>query len=522
MGVEGLHALFMSARPSSILLPMSRAVVLDGASLTVDDVVAVARDLVPAALSDEAIRRAAPGRAAVERAVIAGEAVYGINTGFGKLASVRISPSDLRQLQRNLILSHAAGVGDPLPTDVVRALMLLRANVLLKETSGVRPVLPQGLVALLNAGIHPIVPEQGSVGASGDLAPLAHVALALIGEGEVHTGAPGTPIATSVALRAAGIEPIVLEAKEGIAFINGTQAQSAILALLVHDARSLWRSAHGAAAASLEALRGTPDPFDERLHLARPHPGQLRSAALLRELLADSAIRESHRVGDPRVQDAYSLRCTPQVLGAVWDMIDYAARVIDIELNAATDNPLVIDGAILSGGNFHGQPVAFALDMLAIALTTLAGIAERRVERLVNPDLSQGLPAFLTRDPGLRSGLMMVQITAASLVAESRTLCTPASVQSIPTDANQEDFVPMGMAAAFKARRILANARRVVAAELICAAQGLEFLKPLRPGRGVEEVYRRVRELVPPLDGDRILTPDLERVAATLARAAIA
>ena len=261
--------------------------------------------------------------------------------------------------------------------------------------------------------------------------------------------------------------------------------------------------------------------IDERIHRARPHPGQIRSAALLRQLLADSEIRESHRTGDPRVQDAYSLRCSPQVLGAVGDAIEYAARVVEIELNAATDNPLVIDTSILSGGNFHGQPVALALDILTIALTTLAGIAERRIERLVNPDLSQGLPAFLTRAAGLQSGMMMIQTSAASLVAESRALCTPASVQSIPTDANQEDFVPMGMAAAFKARRVLANAQRVVAAELICAAQGLEFLKPLRPGRGAEQVYRRVRELVLPLEADRPLTPDIERVAAAIGRTAL-
>ncbi|MBI4420060.1 MAG: histidine ammonia-lyase [Gemmatimonadetes bacterium] len=490
---------------------MSRAVVLDGTSLTVADVVAVARDLAPVSLSAEAVTQAAPGRAAVDRALASGEPVYGVNTGFGKLANVRIPPADLKRLQRNLIVSHVAGVGDPLPAEVVRALMLLRANVLLKPTSGVRPVLAERLVSLLNARIHPLVPEQGSVGASGDLAPLSHVALALIGEGDVAD-----------AMRTAGIEPVELEAKEGIAFINGTQAQSAMLALLVHDARNLWHSAHGAAAASLEALRGTPDPFDERLHRVRPHPGQAKSAAALRDLLAHSQIRESHRLNDPRVQDAYSLRCTPQVLGPVWDTIEFAGRVIDVELNAATDNPLVIDGAIHSGGNFHGQAVALVLDFLAIALTTLAGISERRIERLVNPDLSQGLPAFLTPRAGLQSGLMMIQITAASLVGECRTLSTPASVQSIPTDANQEDFVPMGMAAAAKARRILANAQRVVAAELICAAQGLEFLKPLHPGPGVERVYQRVRALVPPLEDDRPLTPDLERVAAVLAREAIA
>jgi histidine ammonia-lyase len=500
---------------------MPSAVELDGASLSVEEVVAVARGMAHVRLSRAAIARAAPGRAVVERALLAGDPVYGINTGFGKLAHVRIPQEDVKRLQRNVILSHAAGVGQPLPTDVVRALMLLRANVLIKETSGVRPVLAERLADLLNHHIHPIVPEQGSVGASGDLAPLSHLALVLIGEGEVAATASPGRVRGAVALKAAGIEPIELEAKEGIAFINGTQAQAAMLALLVYDARNLWRTAHGAAAESLEALRGTPDPFDERLHRTRPHPGQVQSAALLRDLLADSEIRESHRTGDPRVQDAYSLRCTPQVLGAVWDAIEYAGRVIDIELNASTDNPLIIDGAILSGGNFHGQPVALALDIVAIGLTTLAGIAERRIERLVNPDLSQGLPAFLTHHAGLQSGMMMIQITAASLVAEARTLCSPGSVQSIPTDANQEDFVPMGMAAAFKARRVLANAQRVVAAELIAGAQGLEFLKPLRPGRGVERIYRRIRELVPVLEGDRPLTSDIERVTSVIASEAL-
>jgi histidine ammonia-lyase len=435
-------------------------------------------------------------------------------------------PQDqLLQLQRNLILSHVAGVGAPLPTDIVRAVMLLRANVLLKETSGVRPVLAQRLTELLNAAIHPVVPEQGSVGASGDLAPLSHVALSLLGEGEVLVGGRGNGeggrVPAAAALKRAGLEPLALAAKEGIAFINGTQAQTGMLALLVADARSLWRSAHAAAAMSLEALRGTPVAFDERLHAARPHPGQVASARLLRELLQDSEIRESHRTGDPRVQDAYSLRCTPQVLGAVYDAVEFAGRTVDVELNAATDNPLVFGGDILSGGNFHGQPVALALDVLTIGLTTLAGIAERRIESLVNPDLSQGLPPFLTPRAGLQSGFMMAQVTAAGLVAESRTLCAPASVQSIPTDANQEDYVPMGMAAAMKARRVLGNAQRVVAIELMCAAQGLEFLKPLKPGRGVARAYRRVRDLVTVLTDDRPLTPDIERLSAMLAEEAM-
>jgi len=374
-------------------------------------------------------------------------------------------------------------------------------------------------MAMLDAGIIPLVPEQGSVGASGDLAPLAHIALALIGEGEV-LGASGAEPAAE-ALRAAGLKPFHFAPKEGLAFINGTQAQTALLAILVHDAEVLWRTAVGAAAMSLEALRGTPAPLDSRIHEARPHRGQVEAAALMRRLLTDSEIRESHREHDPRVQDAYSLRCAPQVLGAVADAIRFARETVTVELNASTDNPLVFpDGEVISGGNFHGQPVAQALDFLATALTTLQAIAERRVERLVNPDLSQGLPAFLTADPGLSSGFMMVQISAASLVAESRTLAMPASIGSIPTDANQEDFVPMGMAAAWKAQRILANAQRVVGAELLCAAQGLEFLKPLRPGSGVEALYRRLRGLTPavmPLAEDRPPAPDLERLARAVA-----
>ncbi len=515
---------------------MPDAVILGGGPLTVRDVVAVARRFAPVSIDKEALKKLARSRKIVEDAAASDQAVYGINTGFGKLASVKVAPDQLRLLQRNLIVSHAAGLGDLLPAEVVRALMLLRANVLLMPTSGVRPVVPERLVAMLNAGIHPVVPEQGSVGASGDLAPLSHVGLGLIGEGEVLPPTPPSPLPTpsspggreegggrraAAALGEAGIEPVVFEAKEGLAFINGTQAQSAILALLVHDAYSLWRTTHGAAALSLEALKGTPIPFDERLHAARPHRGQGESASLMRELLAQSEIRESHRDEDPRVQDSYSLRCVPQVLGAVKDAIDFACGVVDVEINAATDNPLVLGEEIISGGNFHGQPVAMALDYLAIALTTLAGISERRIERLVNPDLSPGLPAFLAANPGLESGFMMVQIAAAALVADCRVLSTPASIQSIPTDANQEDYVPMGMSAAVKARRILANAQRVVACELMCGAQGLEFHRPLKAGKGAERVFDQVRGLVRPLTGDRPLTADIENIAAHVAQEAL-
>jgi len=497
----------------------SAALRLDGSSLTLETLVRTARAPdARVALDAGALQRLRTARRAVDAAVARGETIYGINTGFGKLANVRIGDADLTDLQRNLIRSHAAGVGDPLPADVVRAMMVLRANVLLRPTSGVRPELVETLVALLNAGLTPLVPAQGSVGASGDLAPLSHLALALIGEGELLTSRGAVP--AGEALAGAGLAPVTLAPKEGLAFINGTQAQTAILSMLVHDAGVLWRSALGAAAMTLDALRGTPTPLDPRIHEARPHPGQQRAAALMRRLLQGSAIRESHREGDTRVQDAYSLRCAPQVMGAVADAIAFAGQVALIELNASTDNPLVFGDEVLSGGNFHGQPVAQALDVLAIALTTLQAIAERRIERLVNPDLSQGLPAFLTARPGLSSGFMMVQITAAALVAESRTLAYPASIGSIPTDANQEDFVPMGMAAAYKAGRILANAQRVVAAEYYCAAQGLEFLRPLRSGPAVEALHARVRGApvsVPALDADRPPAPDLARLAEAVA-----
>jgi len=477
-------------------MPTTAPVTLDGHSLSIADVVAVARANAPVALNPKALEAVRASRRAVEAAVERGETIYGVNTGFGKLAHVRIPPEQARQLQLNLIRSHASGVGDPLGQDAVRAMMLLRANVLARGTSGVRPAVPELLVEMLNRKIHPTVPSQGSVGASGDLAPLSHLALAMIGEGEVRVP-----------------NPITLEAKEGLAFVNGTQAQTGLAALLVNDAWTLWRTAHGAAAMSLEAVRGSPDPFDSRIHDARPHAWQQRSAALLRELLADSEIRESHRENDPRVQDAYSLRCTPQVLGAVGEGFAFAERLVATELNAATDNPLVFGDDVLSGGNFHGQPIALALDVIAIALTTLAGLAERRLERVVNPDLSSGLPAFLANDPGLESGFMTAQIAAAALVADCRVLATPASVQSVPTEGNQEDVVPMGMSAAWKAGRILANAERIVAIELLAGAQGLEFLKPLQPSKAVGRLHEAVRKVSAALTADRPLTTDIERMA---------
>jgi len=472
-------------------------VTLDGRSLSIADVVAVARRNAPVVIDGRALEAVKQSRQAVEAAVERGQTMYGVNTGFGKLAHVRIRPEQARQLQLNLIRSHASGIGEPLPLEAVRAMMLLRANVLVRGTSGVRPVVPELLVDMLNRHIHPTVPSQGSVGASGDLAPLAHLALAMIGEGNVQVP-----------------RPITLEAKEGLAFVNGTQAQTGLAALLVHDAWTLWHAAHGAAAMSLEAVRGSPDPFDARIHDARPHQWQQRSAALLRQLLADSEIRESHRENDPRVQDAYSLRCTPQILGAVGEALAFAERLVTTELNAATDNPLVFGDDVLSGGNFHGQPIALALDVMGIAITTLAGLAERRIERVVNPDLSSGLPAFLARDPGLESGFMTAQIAAAALAADCRVLATPASVQSVPTEGNQEDVVPMGMSAAWKANRILANAERIVAIELLAGAQGLDYLKPLRPATGVARMYAAVRHDSASLTADRPLTADIEGIAA--------
>ncbi|CAN5346205.1 histidine ammonia-lyase [soil metagenome] len=501
---------------------MTRAAVgLDGRSLTLADVGAVAREGAPVQLSAEARQQMLRTRGVVEAAADSGDAVYGVNTGFGKLSEVSIPRDQIDALQVNLIRSHAAGVGDPLPVEETRAMMLLRANVLAGGRTGARPEVAELLCSMLNSGLHPVVPEQGSVGASGDLAPLAHLALPLIGEGELfHAGSLRRGAAADV-LRAAGLAPIRLGPKEGISLINGTQAHTAIAALLCVDARALWAAAQVAGAMSLEALLGTPVAFDERIHEARGQRGQERAAAVLRSLVAGSEIRESHRDGDPRVQDPYSLRCIPQVHGAVLDALDWVEGMVSRELNAATDNPLVFDdGAMLSGGNFHGQPVALALDVLAIALSTLATMSERRTDRLVHPDLNQGLPAFLAPEPGLHSGFMMAQVTAAALASECKLLAHPASVDSIPTDGSKEDVVPMAMGAALKARRVAANVRHVVAIELMCAAQGVDCRAPLRPGVGVLSAHRAVRQSVPPLGDDRVLSGDIEKIAGLIAAGA--
>jgi histidine ammonia-lyase len=491
-------------------------VILDGESLSIEDVYAVAVERAEASLADGARARMLRTRAVVDDVVKSGAAVYGVTTGFGKLSEVSIPPDRLAELQVNLVRSHAAGVGPLLPEREVRAMMLLRANVLAKGYSGARPEIADLLCAMLNAGLHPAVPEQGSVGASGDLAPLAHLALAIIGEGTLRRDGRAGPAGELLA--ACGLVPVTLGAKEGITLINGTQAHTAVAALALVDVRHLWRTAHVAGAASLEALMGTPVAFDARIHDARGQSGQRESAALLRALLADSEIRESHRHGDPRVQDAYGLRCMPQVHGPALDAIRFAEGLISRELNAATDNPLVFEtGELLSGGNFHGQAGAMALDVLAIALTNLATIAERRIDRLVHPDLNQGLPPFLTREAGVNSGFMMAQVTAASLASECKVLSHPASVDTIPTDGNKEDVVPMAMGAAWKLRRIVANVQHVLAIELMCAAQGLDCRAPLRPGRGVARAHAAVREIVAPLDRDRVLSDDIVALAAAVA-----
>ena len=495
-------------------------VAIDGASLTLDDLEAVAWRAAAVSVTPSAREGVARSRRVVDEAVARGAVIYGVTTGFGSFADVQIPPDRLRELQLNLVRSHAAGVGDPLGEAETRALMLLRANVLAKGYSGVRPETLERLVLLLNRRVHPVVPAQGSVGASGDLAPLAHLALALVGEGECLF--EGRRLAGAEALRAAGLAPVVLEAKEGLALINGTQFIAAVGGLALAEARRLLREADVAGALSLDALKGTDVAFDPRIQAARPHPGQAASAGNLRRLLAGSPIRESHR-DCGKVQDAYSLRCIPQVHGAARDALAYVAAIWEVEMNAATDNPMVFaeTGEILSGGNFHGQPVAIAADVMAIAMAELGAIAERRVERLVNPALS-GLPPFLAREGGLQSGLMLAQVTAAALASESKTLAHPASVDSIPTSANKEDHVSMGATAARKAARVVANTRRILAIEALAACQALEFLKPLVTSPPLQAAYRALRRVVPPLDRDRVLSPDIEAAARLVAGGGLA
>jgi len=448
-------------------------------------------------------------RAVVERLASGDAPVYAVNTGVGLLADVRVPPEDLETLQRNVVRSHCAGVGEPLSGAETRAMMLIRANVLAKGFSGIRPLIAERLCDLLNKGVTPVVPARGSVGASGDLAPLAHMALVLIGEGEAEY--QGTRIPGAKALQTAGIEPLTLQSKEGISLLNGTQAMLAIGCLELEQSEKLARAADVICAMSLDGLKGTPRAFDPRIHDIRPHPGQRASAANLARLLEGSEIRQSH-ITCRRVQDAYSLRCAPQVHGSVRDTLAEARRVFEIELNSVTDNPLVLGDEIVSGGNFHGQPLALALDYLAIALTALSGISERRVDRLVNPALNEDLPAFLAGHPGLESGFMMIQVTAAALVAENRVLANPASPGSITTSGNKEDFVSMGMTAAIKLQQIVKNTRAILAIEALTAARALDLLAPLKSGAPVEKARAGLRSVCPAWEGDQTLSDKIRAV----------
>jgi histidine ammonia-lyase len=493
-------------------------VLVDGDTLRLEEIRAVARGEAQVELAPEARARVRAARALVEARAAEDQPHYGINTGFGTLAEVAVPRADLGRLQRNLVFSHAAGVGAPLPAEETRALLLLRANVLAKGYSGIREETLDLLLAMLDRGVTPVVPERGSVGASGDLAPLAHLALVVIGEGEAWVAGPAGQAPERLpgrrALERAGLEPVVLQAKEGLALVNGTQAMAAVGALAVLRAERLASLADLAGAMTLEGLLGSHRPFMAEVHRARGQPGQVAAAAHLRQLLADSEINASHQGPEcHRVQDPYSLRCMPQVHGAARDGIAFARGVLEREANAATDNPLVFAelGEIVSGGNFHGQPVSLALDVLAISASHLATISERRVEQLVNPSLS-GLPPFLARTPGLDSGYMIAQVTSAALVSENKVLCHPASVDSIPSSAGREDHVSMGMTSALKARQVVENVRTCLAVELLVAAQALHLRRPLRPARRVGEALARLRGVVPPLEGDRELHRDIEAV----------
>jgi len=495
--------------------------VLDGASLTIDALAQAA--LHPesqVAIESGARIRVEAARQAVERWIVQGRVVYGLTTGFGEFANVFIPSADVETLQENLIISHSAGMGELLPPEVVRAMMMLRINALVKGFSGIRLSTLDALVAMVNAGIMPAIPGQGSVGSSGDLAPLAHLALCLIGRGECMVD--GKREQSAKVLRRHGIEPVRLAAKEGLALINGTQMMCAYGALALYRARNIEALADIVGALSCDALRGTDSAFDERLHATRPHPGQLTSAKNLRTLLSGSEIRNSHRIGDGKVQDAYSLRCMPQVHGASRDTVAYVASVVEREMNSATDNPLIFadDDIHIEGGNFHGQPLALVLDFLAIALAEFASISERRTERLVNAALG-GLPRFLTPNGGLNSGMMIAQYTAASMVSENKVLCHPASVDSISTSANQEDHNSMGSIAARKLWNVVANVENVLSIEVLCAAQGINLLRPLRSSEALENVVSCVRSVVPFAEVDRVLYHDMESVRQLVANGSL-
>ncbi|HEY0348175.1 MAG TPA: histidine ammonia-lyase [Pyrinomonadaceae bacterium] len=489
---------------------------LDGQRLSLARIAAVASGQESVSLSSSARQRVEKSRLIVEKIVAEGRTVYGVNTGFGRLSDVHIDSTELRALQLNLVRSHACGLGPPLSIAEARAMLLLRANVLALGYSGCRAALIEKLIEMLERGVTPVIPEKGSVGASGDLAPLAHLAQPVIGEGEVFFD--GQRLASAEAFARAQIEPLQLEVKEGIALLNGTQAMGAVGGLALWRAERVARVADVAGAMTLEALKGTPAAFDERIHAARPHRGQIEVAAHLRELLSESQIRESHLENDPRVQDAYSLRCMPQVHGTVRDALRHAREIVEIESGSATDNPLVFadTGDVISGGNFHGAPLALAFDYAAMALTDLMSITERRIDRLVNPDANENLPPFLTSHPGSASGFMMMQIVAAALLNEAKVLAHPASIDNIPTDGGKEDHVSMGMTAATKLRSIVELSEMMTAIELICGAEGLEYRAPLQPGKGVKRAVGIVRRHVARLTIDRSMSKEIETVAVAI------
>jgi histidine ammonia-lyase len=487
---------------------MKDRIILDGFSLTPGDVERAARERPVVELHGEAKKRIDSARACIDRAVRENNRIYGVNTGFGALSSIIINIDQIEQLQENLIRSHCTGIGEPFPPEVVRAMMFLRANFFARGNSGVRLELVQTLLDMLNREVLPVVPQKGSVGASGDLAPLAHLAAVLMGEGEAVFR--GDRMAGAEALRRAGIPPLRLQAKEGLAMINGTQAMSAVGCLALLRAERLAKIADIVGAATLDALRGTLTAFDPDIQSARPHPGQMKVARNFHRLMEGSEITISHR-DCPRIQDAYSLRCIPQVHGAVRDVLEYVRRVLTIEINSATDNPLVFaeQNKIESGGNFHGEPVAFAMDFLGIAASEIGGISERRIEKLLNPAFSD-LPPFLTDKGGLHSGLMMVQVSAAALASENKILASPASVDSIPTSSDKEDHVSMGTVAARKATEIIENVEHILAMELLASTQGLHFLQPLKPGIGIQAACAVIREQVEPITGDRAYHRDIQ------------
>jgi len=489
---------------------------ISGQPLTLEQISAVASESLEVRLADKARARVTASRHVIEAVLKEGRTVYGVNTGFGRMAEVHISATDLDSLQVNLVRSHSCGLGAALSREETRALILLRANVLARANSGCRVEVIEILLAMLAARIYPVIPEKGSVGASGDLAPLAHLALSIIGEGEVFYHEKRMP--SKDALRAADIAPLRLAAKEGLALLNGTQAMAAVGGLALFRAQRVAALSDLAGAMTLEALRGTPVVFDERIHQARPHPGQLASAAHLRSLVEDSEIRRSHILGDHRVQDAYSLRCMPQVHGAVRDALKHAQSVVETETGSATDNPLVFaeTGDVLSGGNFHGAPLAMVFDYAAIGMTDLISIGERRIDRLVNPHVNEGLPAFLSSEPGLSSGFMLTQVCAAALLNEARVLAHPASVDNVPTSGDKEDHVSMGMTAALKLRQIVTNAEQVLAIELLAAVEGLDYRLPLRSSMSIENAKEVVRNFVPKLTADRPLSYDIDRLVSAI------